>query len=121
MVRNILLSAACLAGLCLPAAAQVPPNSGEYYRAACRNLASNTVPTPGELLLPSFDCAVEIEDLAAMGRLMTSDIRICKPVDVSPPQTAAVVSAFLDAHPDRVKEPFVVLAAAALREKWPCS
>ncbi|QEN87609.1 hypothetical protein FZC33_15350 [Labrys sp. KNU-23] len=121
MVRKFLLSALCLTGLCLPAAAQTLPNSGEYYRAACRSLAANTAPTPSELVLPSLDCAIEIEDLASMGRLLTSNSRICKPVDISVAQTAAVVSDFLDAHPDRLKESFVVLAATALQEKWPCS
>lgn len=121
MARKFLLSVLCLTGFCLPAAAQTLPNSGDYYRAACRNLATNTGPTPSELVLPSLDCAVEIEDLAAMGRLLTSDKRICKPVDVSVAQTATVVSDFLDAHPDRLKEPFVVLATTALQEKWPCS
>lgn len=121
MVRKLLLSALCLSGLCLPALAQTLPNSGDYYRAACRSLAANTGPTPNALVLSSLDCAVEIEDLASMGRLLTSDIRICRPVDVSVAQSAAVVAAYLDAHQDRLKEPFVVLATAALHEKWPCS
>ncbi|MDT3382162.1 Rap1a/Tai family immunity protein [Labrys portucalensis] len=121
MVRKFLLSALCLTGLCLPVAAETLPNSGDYYRAACRSLAANTGPTPSELVLPSLGCAIEIEDLASMGRLLTSNSRICKPVDVSVAQTATVVSAFLDAHPDRLKEPFVVLATTALQEKWPCS
>ena len=121
MVRKLLLSVLCLTGLSLPAAAEILPNSGGYYQAACRSLAANTGPTPSELVLPSLDCAIEIEDIASMGRLLTSDKRICKPVDVSVAQTATVVSAFLDAHPDRLKEPFVVLATTALQEKWPCS
>ncbi|WP_448951262.1 Rap1a/Tai family immunity protein [Labrys neptuniae] len=120
-MRTILLSAALLAGLSLPAVAEIPPNSGAYYQAACRNLSANTGPTPGELVLPALHCAIEIDDLASMGRLLTSDTRICKPADVGIAEMAGVVTAYLDAHADRLKQPFVVLATAAMHEKWPCN
>lgn len=120
MTKKFLLSVLLFAGLNTTLAAQTVPDSGEHYLPACKSLASNNAASPTDLELPSLYCAIDIDDLSGMGRLMPAESRFCKPADVSLPQMAGVAAAYLDAHPDRLKESFMTLAGNAFHEKWPC-
>lgn len=51
----------------------------------------------------------------ALGRLSS-----CLPEGVNMGQGLRVVVKFLDEHPERTHEDFVLLAATALHEAWPC-
>ncbi|GLS19549.1 hypothetical protein GCM10007874_25660 [Labrys miyagiensis] len=121
MVKTLLLSAVLLAGLQSSLAAQTLPGSGAFYVQACHSLAANDASTSNDLILPSFYCALEIDDLQGVGRILPADSRFCKPADVTLPQMAGVAAAYLDAHADRQSESFMTLAGTAFHEKWPCS
>jgi hypothetical protein len=120
MFKPVLLSAVLLAGFGAGAGAQAIPGSGESYLAACRSLALNKAAQPGELTLASLSCAIDIDDLSGIGRVLPTDIRFCKPADVGTPEMAGVAVSFFEAHTDRLKESFMMLAGAAFHQKWPC-
>jgi Rap1a immunity proteins len=119
MYKTVLLLASLLASLSTGASAEVAPGSGEAYLPACRNLALNAA-QPSELTLASLTCAIDVDDLSGISRLLPTNIRFCKPADVGPPEMAGVVVSFLEAHRDRLQESFVMLAGYAFHDKWPC-
>jgi hypothetical protein len=120
MMRTLLLSAALIAGLATSLAAQPLPGSGAYYLPYCQSLAANSAAAPVADTLESLDCAINLDDLAGMGRMLPAESRFCKPAEVTIPQMADAAVAYIKAHADRQAESFMVLAGNALHEKWPC-
>jgi len=109
-----------LFSLCVPANAQIVPDSGSYYLPACRNLSTDARPGSDESVLETWYCAEEIETLNGLARLLPADARFCKPVTIPVPEMANVAVRYMDAHQDKLNEPFTILATAAFHDAWPC-
>lgn len=75
-------------------------------------------PPPSEVVT-SGRCAGIVDAALEFGRSLPPPLRHCAPASDS---TAALqaVTAWLRAHRQRLDEPFTMLAATALAEKWPC-
>lgn len=75
-------------------------------------------PPPSEVVA-SGRCAGIVDAAFQFGRSLPPPLRHCAPASDS---TAALqtVTAWLRAHRQRLDEPFTMLAATALAEKWPC-
>ena len=44
----------------------------------------------------------------------------CKPDDATPIQMQTVIATYLEAHPERRREPYGAVILQALRSEWPC-
>jgi Rap1a immunity proteins len=103
-----------------PAAAQEDTQSGNFFIAPCRVVASGATPKDDDLFLAGV-CVGRIEALAwgATG-FRDEPIRSCRPGAVTDVQLAKVVVAYMDRNPARLHEPFNGLVLEALAKAWPC-
>jgi hypothetical protein len=100
------------------ALAQEPPEyfeSANYLMDGCRAVADGTVGTAAADPDNAFRAGM------CLGELYTlRQFTLCAPQAVTVGQVAKVVLAYLDRHPEKLHEKFVVLAATALAQTWPC-
>jgi hypothetical protein len=52
--------------------------------------------------------------------IIAMDPSVCPPPHVTLDQADRVVVLYIDGHPARLNEPFLRLAAEALKKAWPC-
>lgn len=65
-------------------------------------------------------CVSEISGLTHVGRLLPRHIRSCKPPGTTDNEVARVVVAYIEAHPNRMRDDFTELALEAMHDAWPC-
>jgi hypothetical protein len=102
------------------ATAQEDTQSGNFFVAPCRIVASGVPPKDDDLFLTGV-CIGRIEALAwAATGFRDEAIRSCRPGAVTGVQLAKVVVAYMDRDPARLHEPFDGLVLEALAKAWPC-
>jgi Rap1a immunity proteins len=105
---------AILVALTMPASAE-DLNSANFLLPGCKGWLDREkkLPAPDEALVQGF-CAGFVVGLVygAGGN--------CQPKGVTHNQSIAVVIKYIEARPERIHEPFVVLALEALIAAWPC-
>jgi hypothetical protein len=113
---RLLLSAALLCSLAVPAFAEPDNNSGNYMLPHCRILIQDQ----SKIGPMSGLCAGIIETLGWAGGLLREEDRFCSPPISTKGQHREVVLRYLENHPERLHLPFKRLALDALRKAWPC-
>lgn len=89
--------------------------SGNYMLSHCKNLLAGANPGVWE-----GQCGGSIYALMYVGSSLKDDFRFCKPDGVTQEQAERIVVKYLSDHPDILHKSFLGLAAAALRQAWPC-
>jgi hypothetical protein len=56
----------------------------------------------------------------ALSRVTLKSAFFCAPEESTIQQSMQVIVTYIDKHPERIDEPFVLLAISALQEAWPC-
>jgi Rap1a immunity proteins len=56
----------------------------------------------------------------ALSRVTLKSAFFCAPEGSTIQQSMQVIVTYIDKHPERMDEPFVLLAISALQEAWPC-
>jgi len=101
-----------------PAAADKTDYSANHYLPACRLFAH-----PDPVMRDVFrqgECLGIVETLVQVATFMPSDLQSCLPDGVSNNQVVTVVVRWLEQHPQRWNENFLLLTQEALHEAWPC-
>lgn len=120
MRTSIITALGLFAGLTSPAIA-AGDGTGNDNLEFCRKFAAGATTTSQKEAYYIGDCAGTISTLVSVGRLLETQRRFCLPATVTDRQAMNVVVAFMDAHPQRLHEPTVVLAIDAMRASWPCT
>jgi hypothetical protein len=91
-------------------------SAGQLFK-ACRSIVSTTA----RIEDPSNQgrCFGIVEALGYVGAALPPQNRFCSPA-ISVGEAIKVVVAYADKHTDRWNDRFVIVAAQALREAWPC-
>jgi hypothetical protein len=132
MRKLAVLAALCLVAVARPSSAE-NPTDGTHLLAGCQ-LALAGFDRPGDNVTPAdalrtgvcigfLDGVVGAHRFdtlrsAESGRLLPR--AFCIPDRVTTPEQARALLAFLNAHPERLKETGVSLVYAAFAEAWPC-
>jgi hypothetical protein len=99
--------------------AQQDTSSGNYFAAACKEIATGNIKSND--LFEAGMCAGEIEALSAVTpNLNLQQLRSCPPRTATRQQLAKVVMAYLDRHPEDLHHPLYLLIAIAFAGAWPC-
>jgi hypothetical protein len=111
MTRYII--AILLALTTMPASAE-DLGSANYILRGCKAfiVRENTMPTPSDAMRQGH-CVGLLDGLAYTGNF-------CVPKGVTTAQAVAVVVKHIEARPERMNEPFGILALEALTAAWPC-
>ena len=123
MIRILLIAliTACLVSS--PASAQVEVNSANFMMPGCRDFIVLVKKTGAPLSAGAFaagNCAGRIEGLLGLRDDLTPNIRFCKPASVTTGQAVQMVLTWLEAHPERWHEDFILLAHGVFKRSWPC-
>jgi hypothetical protein len=104
----------------IAASAAEPDTNGSvnYYLPACRTLINHAA-RDKQSAFRAGECMGLIE--ATSINAPNSVFKACLPDGaITAEQLATYVVGWMEIHPDRGKEDFVVVAAMAMAEKWPC-
>src|SRR5262245_56597337 len=123
---SLLLAAACITML-LPVTghAQPKPYSAGEVMEGCRGVIAKTKTEDDKLWYLRGVCMGIVstlgEVLIAFGRETEGTTGVCIPAgETTVNQQVRVVTAYIDARPNRLDEDFRILALEAFRDAWPC-
>jgi Rap1a immunity proteins len=106
---------AILLALTMPASAQ-DIDSANYILPGCKGFVDRKSPPTLSEAMWQGRCAGFIEGLW----IGIGGKDLCPPSRVTASQSVAVVVKYIEARPERMHEPFSVLAVEALTAAWPC-
>jgi hypothetical protein len=104
-----------LLALTMPARAE-DTKSANYVLWGCKALLAGGEPTVGE----AWSRGHCVGFIAGLVYGTGGGTLVCQPEGVTIGQALAVVIKYIEARPQRMHEPFGVLAVEAMREAWPC-
>jgi hypothetical protein len=102
------ISIALLCLLLRPALA-VEPNSANFMMPACRSAR------------PDVSQGMQGICLGMVTAIATIAPGVCRPLGATNDEAMRVVVQYIDSRPGRLHEPFIELAAEALKQAWPCT
>jgi len=65
-------------------------------------------------------CAGIMATLSFVSRVLPDNLKFCHPSAVTPEQMLELIDSFIEANPDAGAQQFLLVALAAMRQKWPC-
>ena len=99
------------------AASAVEENlSADQMLPACAAFIADRAPREIDGVFQAGRCIGLMQGLGYASRLLG----ICPPDDVTEALRARVAVTYVEAHPERMKEDFRVLAVEAMQKTWPC-
>ena len=90
--------------------------SGNFYRTACRDEASKSLP----MAIAYARCMELVVTVATLGPYLRKELRFCPAEKSTAGQHRLLFARFLDQNPARLHEPGLWLAVVALHEAWRC-
>jgi hypothetical protein len=94
--------------------------TGNDVLEGCRRASSLRYGSTVAEALLSGDCSGTVRTLFGIGSHLQENMRFCIPGEVTFQQAGKVFVRYLDTHPERLHELYIILAVDAFRAVWPC-
>ena len=116
LLARYTVAAAVFLSASAASAAEDETLSADRMLPACRAFVAERAPREIDGVFEAGRCIGLMQGLGYASRLLG----VCPPDEVTEALRARVAVTYVEAHPERMKEDFRVLAVEAMQKAWPC-